>query len=53
MVSITHLTELNFESFNKPGHYGYVSDEIYKVKKFSDRESISFNSNQKKLMSRM
>ena len=43
MLSITHLTELTFENFIIPGHYGYVSNGIYKVKKFSDRESISFN----------
>lgn len=43
MLSITHLTELTFENFIIPGHYGYVSNGIYKVKKFSDSESISFN----------
>lgn len=43
MLSITLLTELSIENFIIPGHYGYVSDEIYKVKKFSDSESISFN----------
>lgn len=43
MVNITHLTDLTSESFYKLGHYGYVSNGIYKVKKFSDSESISFN----------
>lgn len=43
MLSITLLTESTFENFFKFGHYGYVSNEIYKVKIFSDRESISFN----------
>ena len=43
MLSITPLKELSFQSINSLGHYGYVSNEIYKVKKYSDRESISFN----------
>ncbi len=42
MLSITPLKELSFQSINSLGHYGYVSNEIYKVKKYSDRESISF-----------
>lgn len=42
MLSITLLTELTFESFKNLGHYGYVSNEIFKVKKSTDSNSISF-----------